>query len=126
MSETVAKQYMGTLGAMSKSMGFSEQASYDMAEAVTGLTGDVASFYNLSTDEAFDKLKSIWTGETETLKSIGVLLTQTNLDQYALNNGFENYCQHDRTGKGHAALSVCYVIPGRCVRRLCQDVRELG
>lgn len=88
MSETVAKQYMGTLGAMSKSMGFAEQASYHMAEAITGLTGDVASFYNLSTDEAFDKLKSIWTGETETLKSIGVLLTQTNLDQYALNNGF--------------------------------------
>ncbi len=88
LSETVAKQYMGTLGAMSKSMGFTEQASYDMASAVTGLAGDVASFYNLSTDEAFDKLKSIWTGETETLKSIGVLLTQTNLDQYALNNGF--------------------------------------
>ncbi len=88
LSETVAKQYMGTLGAMSKSMGFSEQASYDMTAAVTGLAGDVASFYNLSTDGAFDKLKSIWTGETETLKSIGVMLTQTNLDQYALNNGF--------------------------------------
>ena len=88
MSEKVAKQYMGTLGAMSKSMGFSTSEAYDMAEAVTGLTGDVASFYNLSSDEAFNKLKSIWTGETETLKSIGVLLTQTNLDQYALNNGF--------------------------------------
>lgn len=88
LSETVAKQYMGTLGAMSKSMGFSEQQAYEMSEAVTALTGDVASFYNLSSDEAFNKLKSIWTGETETLKSIGVLLTQTNLDQYALNNGF--------------------------------------
>lgn len=88
MSEKVTKQYMGTLGAMSKSMGFSTSEAYDMAEAVTGLTGDVASFYNLSSDEAFNKLKSIWTGETETLKSIGVLLTQTNLDQYALNNGF--------------------------------------
>ena len=88
MSETLAKQYIGTLGAMSNSMGFSEQAAYDMAASVTALTGDVASFYNLSTDEAFNKLKSIWTGETETLKSIGVLLTQTNLDQYALNNGF--------------------------------------
>lgn len=90
MSETLAKQYMGTLGAMSRSMGFSEQSAYDMASSVTALAGDVASFYNLSSDEAFDKLKSIWTGETETLKSIGVLLTQTNLDQYALNNGFGN------------------------------------
>lgn len=88
LSEKVTKEYMGTLGAMSKSMGFSVEQSYEMAEAVTKLTGDVASFYNLNTDEAFTKLKSIWTGETETLKSIGVLLTQANLDQYALNNGF--------------------------------------
>lgn len=88
LSETITKKYMGTLGSMSKSMGFSEAAAYDMAKAVTGLTGDVASFYNISSDEAFTKLKSIWTGETESLKEIGVLMTQTNLDQYALNNGF--------------------------------------
>lgn len=88
LSETVAKKYMGTLGAMSKSMGLSESASYDMAEAVTGLAGDVASFYNMSSDDAYTKLKSIWTGETESLKEIGVVMTQTNLDQYALNNGF--------------------------------------
>lgn len=88
LSETITKKYMGTLGAMSKSMGFSETAAYDMAKAVTGLSGDVASFYNMSSDEAFTKLKSIWTGETESLKEIGVLMTQVNLDQYALNNGF--------------------------------------
>lgn len=88
LSETVAKKYMGTLGAMSKSMGFTEGESYKMAEAITGLSGDVASFYNLSSDEAYTKLKSIWTGETESLKELGVIMTQTNLDQYALNNGF--------------------------------------
>ncbi len=69
-------------------MGITGKAALDMAENVTGLTGDVASFYNLSTDEAYTKLKSIWTGETETLKDLGVVMTQTNLDQYALNNGF--------------------------------------
>lgn len=88
LSETVAKKYMGTLGAMSKSMGFSEEQAYGMASAVTGLAGDVASFYNLSTDEAYNKLKSIWTGETESIKELGVVMTQTALDQYALNNGF--------------------------------------
>lgn len=88
MSETVAKKYMGTFGAMSKAMGMNTQQAYEMSEAVTGLTGDVASFFNLSTDEAYTKLKSIWTGETETLKDLGVVMTQTALDQYALNNGF--------------------------------------
>lgn len=87
LSETVAKQYMGTIGAMNNAFGFTEKQSFDMAKAVTGLTGDVASFYNLQSDEAFNKLKGIWTGETEALKSLGVVMTQTALDEYALNNG---------------------------------------
>lgn len=88
LSETAAKKYSGTFGAMSKAMGLSESAAYEMSTAVTGLTGDVASFFNLSADEAYTKLKSIWTGETETLKDLGVVMTQTALDNYALNNGF--------------------------------------
>lgn len=88
MSELSAKKYMGVFGQMSSAMGITGEAALDMAENVTALTGDVASFYNLDTDEAYTKLKSIWTGETEALKDLGVVMTQTNLDQYALNNGF--------------------------------------
>lgn len=88
LSETMAKQYVGTFGAMSKSFGFSEQQAYDMSTALTQLTGDVASFYNLDQGEAFTKLKSVFTGETESLKDLGVVLTQTALDQYALANGY--------------------------------------
>nr|DAM67170.1 MAG TPA: minor tail protein [Caudoviricetes sp.] len=88
LSETMAKQYVGTFGAMSKSFGFSEQQAYDMSTALTQLTGDVASFYNISQDLAYIKLKSVFTGETETLKDLGVVMTQTALDQYALANGY--------------------------------------
>lgn len=88
LSELSAKKYMGVFGQMSNAMDITGNAALDMAENVTGLTGDVASFYNLGTDEAYAKLKSIWTGETETLKDLGVVMTQTNLDQYALNNDF--------------------------------------
>lgn len=88
LSETVAKKYMGTFGAMSKAFGFTEKQSYDMAKSITGLTADVSSFYNLSTDEAYTKMKSIWTGETESLKDLGVVMTQTALDNYALANGY--------------------------------------
>lgn len=88
LSETAAKKMMGTYGAMNKAFGFGEAQTYDMAKAVTELTADVASFYNLETDEAAVKMKSIWTGETETLKDLGVVMTQTALDQYAMNNGF--------------------------------------
>lgn len=96
LSETMAKKYVGTFGAMAKAFGFSEQEAYDMSTALTSLAGDVASFYNLSQDEAYTKLKSVFTGETESLKDLGVVMTQTALDQYALANGF---------GKTTAAMS---------------------
>lgn len=73
---------------MSKSFGFSEAQAYDMSTALTQLTGDVASFYNISQDLAYIKLKSVFTGETETLKDLGVVMTQSALDQYALANGY--------------------------------------
>jgi hypothetical protein len=87
LSEKVAKQYMGTFGAMSKAFGFTTEAAYEQAAALTGLAGDVASFYNLTTDEAYTKLKSVFTGETESLKELGVVMTQTALDEYALQKG---------------------------------------
>ena len=87
LSEKVAKQYMGTFGAMSKAFGYTTEAAYDQAAALTGLAGDVASFYNLTTDEAYTKLKSVFTGETESLKDLGVVMTQTALDEYALQKG---------------------------------------
>lgn len=88
LSETMAKKYVGTLGAMATAYGLTEKQSYKMATSLTGLTADVASFYNLNQDVAFTKLKAVFTGETEGLKDLGVVMTQTALDQYALNNGF--------------------------------------
>lgn len=88
LSETMAKRYTGTFGAMAKAFGFSERQAYDMSTALTGLAGDVASFYNLNQDEAYTKLKSVFTGETESLKDLGVVMTQTALDSYAMANGF--------------------------------------
>ena len=88
LSTTVAKKYLGTFGAMSKAFGFTENAALEMSETLTGLAGDVASFYNMSSDEAYTKIKSVFTGETETLKELGVVMTQNALDQYALANGY--------------------------------------
>ena len=88
LSETMAKQYMGNFGAMAKSMGFTVDSAEEMAETLTNLSGDVASFYNIDQNEAYTKLKSVFTGETETLKELGVVMTQENLDQYALANGY--------------------------------------
>ena len=87
LSETMAKRYVGTFGAMSKAFGFAESEAFSMSTALTQLAGDVASFYNISQDEAYTKLKSVFTGETETLKDLGVVMTQNALDSYALAKG---------------------------------------
>jgi len=88
LGQTVTKKYVGTFGAMSKAFGFTNEEALAMSKTLTGLTGDVASFYNLKPDESFTKLKSIFTGETESLKDLGVVMTQNALDQYALANGY--------------------------------------
>ncbi len=88
LSETIAKKYAGTFGAMAKSFGFATDDAVKMSTALTGLAGDVASFYNLDTDAAYTKLKSVFTGETESLKELGIVMTQNALDQYALAQGY--------------------------------------
>ena len=88
LSETMAKQYIGTFGAMAQAFGFTEKQAAAMSTTLTGLAGDVASFYNITQDEAYNKLKSVFTGETESLKELGIVMTQSALDSYAMANGF--------------------------------------
>ena len=89
LSETAAKKYSSTMGAMLKSMGLSVDTAYDMSTTLTGLAGDLASFYNLSSDEAFAKLRSGISGETEPLKQLGINMSVANLEAYALSKGID-------------------------------------
>lgn len=88
MSELAAKQMASTYMAMSVGSGLQGQGAADMAMKTAERAADIASFYNKTLEESDTMLKSIWTGETESLKQIGVVMTQTNLDAYALANGF--------------------------------------
>lgn len=88
LSETMAKRFTGMYGTMAKQFGFANKEAFEMATTLTGLAGDVASFYDMTQDEAYTKLKAVFSGETEVLKDIGVVMTQAALDQYALANGY--------------------------------------
>ena len=87
MSELAAKKTASTYMAMASNMGLSQDQAAEMALTLTGLTGDVASFYNISQELADIKLKSVFTGETETLKDLGIVMTQANLEAFALSQG---------------------------------------
>ncbi len=89
LSELSAKKYSSTLGAMMKSSGLAGVQMEGMSKKLTELAADMASFYNLSTDEAFDKIRSGISGETEPLKQLGVNMSVANLEAYALTQGIK-------------------------------------
>lgn len=87
LSELSAKKYASTMGAMLKSMKLSDSEVLVMSQNMTALAGDMASFYNLSGDEAFSKIRAGISGETEPLKQLGINLSVANMEAYALSKG---------------------------------------
>lgn len=87
MNEVSAKRYAGTIGAMLKSSGLAGDTIVDMSKDMVGLAGDMASFYNLDLETAFEKIRSGISGETEPLKQLGINMSVANLEAYALSQG---------------------------------------
>ena len=89
ISELTAKQTGSTYMAMAKGMGIAQDAATDMSVALTGLSADMASFYNKDQNVTATALDSVFTGETETLKQFGIVMTEANLEAYALRQGIK-------------------------------------
>jgi hypothetical protein len=75
------------MGAMMKSSGLASGDIVEMSENLSGLAADMASFYNLDFDEAFNKIRSGISGETEPLKQLGINMSVANLEAFALEKG---------------------------------------
>ena len=88
ISELTAKNMGSTYMAMAKGMGVATDAASDMAVTLTGRLSDIMSFYNKTQSEVDTIGRALITGETEPLKAIGVVMTQTNLSAYAMAQGF--------------------------------------
>ena len=109
LSETAAKRYAGTYGTMAKQFNMTEEQAASMAIELTKLTGDIASFYNMEDKVAATKLKAIFTGETEGLKELGVVMTETQLNAYAMSNGW-NKTTKDMTEQEKVVLRYQYTM----------------
>lgn len=96
LSEMQAKKTSATYMAMAKSLGIAEDRAASMSMAAAALTGDMSSFFNVSNDVADTAVKSIWTGETESLKQFGVVMTEAHLEAFSLAKGM---------GKTYSAMS---------------------
>ena len=87
LTETQAKRYASTIGAMIKSQGIAQKDVLDMSESLAGLAADMASFYNLDFDTAFEKIRSGISGETMPLKQLGINMSVANMEAFALEQG---------------------------------------
>lgn len=109
MSALTAKQMASTFMAMSNGMGIAQEAGKNMSLQLTALAGDMASFYNVEQNIAQTALNSVFTGETESLKKFGIVLTETNLQAFALSQGItKSYQSMSQAEK--VALRYNYVL----------------
>jgi hypothetical protein len=83
---TVRKN-IGTFFQMTTAMGVSREAALDMSQALTLLTEDMASFFNLKSDVAFLKIQAAISGEVEPLKRLGVVVNETTIKNLAMTEG---------------------------------------
>lgn len=93
ISQLSAKQLGSTFMAMGASMLDSAENASNMAINLTARAADMSSFYNKSIEETSTALKSIYTGETESLKEYGVVMTQVNLEEFARQQGINKSIQ---------------------------------
>ena len=109
LSQTAAKQFASTMGAILKSMGFRGQELSDMSTNLAGLAGDLASFYNIDAETAFQKLRAGITGEIEPLRQLGINLSQANLEQFRLSRGITT-AYNAMTEQEKAMLRYQYIL----------------
>lgn len=76
-----------TFGDIGTSLGLTRGEAAKMSTSLVGLAGDLSSFKNISIDIANTALSGIFTGETESLKKLGIVMTEAALQSYAYSQG---------------------------------------
>ena len=101
IAEGTALDMASTFGDMATSMGLTQQQAGGMANSLVGLAGDLASFKDIGIEQAETALAGIFTGETESLKKLGIVLTEANLKQFGYN---KNMSQAEKIGIRYKAI----------------------
>lgn len=83
------QKMLGTTQQIVTSMGIADDAALEFSKTVTLLSNDLASFFNIGSEEAFQKIISGLTGEAEPLKRLGIIVTDVRLEQEALAVGID-------------------------------------
>lgn len=81
------RKNVGTFYNMFDAMGLGSKSAYELSTGLTKLAYDMASFYNLNPEEAFQKLRAGITGQVEPLKRLGIVVDEASVKTYAYTHG---------------------------------------
>ena len=141
LSDVAIRKNTGVIFNMTSSMGVAEENALKMSKGISLLSEDMASFYNLDSAEAFNKLRAGLTGETEPLKALGILVDENTVKQTAYSEGIaENGAELtqqqkvlaryvailNQTGNAQGDLARTINSPSNQLRILKQQVQNLG
>ena len=141
LSTVNMQKNIGVIYNMTNSMGVAEENALKMSKGISVLSEDMASFYNLDSAEAFNKLRAGLTGETEPLKALGILVDENTVKQVAYSEGIaENGAELTQqqkvlaryvailrqTGNAQGDLARTLTSPSNQLRSLKQNVQNLG
>jgi hypothetical protein len=140
LNAVAMQKNIGVVYNMTSSMGLAEDNALTLAKGVSVLAEDMASFYNLDSEEAFNKLRAGLTGETEPLKALGILIDENTIKQVAYSEGIaENGAEltqqqkvlarymaiMKQTGSAQGDLARTIDSPSNQYRQLTQQVQKL-
>lgn len=109
LTSNAAKEMAGSFGAILGASNITGEAQREMSKNLVALSGDIASFYNKSTDDMATKLQSAIVGNSDAIRELGVVMTKTNLKAYALQSGItQDYDSLNEATK--ATLRYNYVL----------------
>lgn len=80
-------RYQGFFQSVGKGFGVVSDKADLMSKNLTQLSYDISSFYNISTEEAYNKVQSGFAGELEPLRRLGFALDEATLKQLAYSKG---------------------------------------
>lgn len=141
LNAVTMRKNTGVIYNMTSSMGVAEENALKMSKGISLLTEDMASFYNLNTSEAFNKLRAGLTGETEPLKALGILVDENTITQVAYSEGIaatgSELTQQQKvlaryvailkqTGNAQGDLARTLDSPANQLRILKNQVQQLG
>ncbi len=87
IDKIMALDMAGLFGDMSTSMGFNQEQAAGMSKKLVALAGDISSLKDVDHEVAKTALAGVFTGETESLKKLGAVMTEASLASYALSHG---------------------------------------